>query len=332
MTDATAAAAPHRQSKLPDVGGFHGKLVQHIFAYAHGLNTVEEAEWVAKVPRLLCRDGWPHASVVAPGAAHRARVARTTAARTALTMHVRRAKLLRAACLNPLYAWLGGRQCFVRHVDLTQIPDADREDVGLPPHLETDETDRLDRYAHRGRAGFLADMDLVANNAAAFVSDTDPATRAVADEAAAIARAAQTACDAGEAPVAAAAPADDAAWALKRPIALQTLDVLAVTVAGRADLEAKISELRALIDAPAPVANGVAAPVPEVNGAAAPAAMDPTADVSARDWTSQRLLALRAFEARAWRRRQARIGALDDDAYERGRAFQAYEDLLTELA
>ena len=175
-------------------------------------------------------------------------------------------------------------------------------------------------------------MDLVANNAAAFVSDTDPATRAVADEAAAIARAAQTACDAGEAPVAAAAPADDAAWALKRPIALQTLDVLAVTVAGRADLEAKISELRALIDAPAPVANGVAAPVPEVNGAAAPAAMDPTADVSAREWPLQRLLALRAFEARAWRRRQARIGALDDDAYERGRAFQAYEDLLAELA
>ena len=217
----------------------------------------------------------------------------------------------------------------MRHVDLTQIPDADREDVALPPHLETDETDRLDRYVHRGRAGFLADMDLVANNAAAFVSDTDPATRAVADEAAAIARAAQTAC---EAPVAAAAPADDAAWALKRPIALQTLDVLAVTVAGRADLEAKISELRALIDAPAPVANGVAAPVPEVNGAAAPAAMDPTADVSAREWPLQRLLALRAFEARAWRRRQVRIGALDDDAYERGRAFQAYEDLLAELA
>ena len=331
MTDATAAAAPHRQSKLPDVGGFHGKLVQHIFAYAHGLNTVEEAEWVAKVPRLLCRDGWPHASVVAPGAAHRARVARTAAARAALAMQVPRAKLLRAACLNPLYAWLGGRQCFVRHVDLTQIPDFEL-DVVLPPHLETDERHRLDRYAYHGRAGFLADMDLVANNAAAFVSDTDPATRAVADEAAAIARAAQTACDAGEAPVAAAAPADDAAWALKRPIALQTLDVLAVTVAGRADLEAKISELRALIDAPAPVANGVAAPVPEVNGAAAPAAMDPTADVSARDWTSQRLLALSAFEARAWRRRQARIGALDDDAYERGRAFQAYEDLLAELA
>ena len=132
----------------------------------------------------------------------------------------------------------------MRHVDLTQIPDADREDVVLPPHLETDERDRLDRYAHRGRAGFLADMDLVANNAAAFVSDTDPATRAVADEAAAIARAAQTACDAA----AAAAPADDAAWALKRPIALQTLDVLAVTVAGRADLEAKIGELRALMD------------------------------------------------------------------------------------
>ena len=124
-------------------------------------------------------------------------------------------------------------------------------------------------------------MDLVANNAAAFVSDTDPATRAVADEAAAIARAAQTACDAGEAPVAAAAPADDAAWALKRPIALQTLDVLAVTVAGRADLEAKIGELRALMDGPAPAVNGVAAPVAaEVNGAAAPAAVaaDPTAE------------------------------------------------------
>ena len=265
---------------LPDLGGFHGKLVQHIFAYAHGLNTVEEAEWVAKVPRLLCRDGWPHASVVAPGAAHRARVARTKAARAALAMHVRRAKLLRAACLNPLYAWLGGREFFVRHVDLTQIPEADREDVVLPPHLETDETYRLDRYAYHGRAGFLADMDLVANNAAAFVSDTDPATRAVAEEAAAIARAAQTAFDAGEAPVAAAAPADDAAWALKRPIALQTLDVLAVTVAGRADLEAKIGELRALMEgAPPPVANGVAAPVAEVNGAAAPSSeMDPSAD------------------------------------------------------
>ena len=60
--------------------------------------------------------------------------------------------------------------------------------------------------------------------------------------------------------------------------------------------------------------------------------MDLTADVSAREWPLQRLLALRAFEARAWRRRQARIGALDDDAYERGRAFQAYEDLLAELA
>ena len=81
--------------------------------------------------------------------------------------------------------------------------------------------------------------------------------------------------------VAAAAPADDAAWALKRPIALQTLDVLAVTVAGRADLEAKIGELRALMEggAPAPVANGVAAPPAEVNGAAAPAAdIDPSAD------------------------------------------------------
>ena len=84
------------------------------------------------------------------------------------------------------------------------------------------------------------------------------------------------------APVAAAAPAaDDAAWALKRPIALQTLDVLAVTVAGRADLEAKIGELRALMTGPAPAAvNGVAAPVAaEVNGAAAPvAAADPTAE------------------------------------------------------
>ena len=82
------------------------------------------------------------------------------------------------------------------------------------------------------------------------------------------------------APVAAAAPADDA-WALKRPIALQTLDVLAVTVAGRADLEAKIGELRALMEgAPPPAAvNGVAAPVAEVNGAAAPAAAaDPTAE------------------------------------------------------
>ena len=43
-------------------------------------------------------------------------------------------------------------------------------------------------------------------------------------------------------------PRRDAAWALKRPIALQTLDVLAVTVAGRADLEAKIGELRALME------------------------------------------------------------------------------------
>ena len=51
-----------------------------------------------------------------------------------------------------------------------------------------------------------------------------------------------------------------------------------MTVAGRADLEAKIGELRALIDGPAPApVNGVAAPVPEVNGAAAPVA-DPTAE------------------------------------------------------
>ena len=85
---------------------------------------------------------------------------------------------------------------------------------------------------------------------------------------------------AAAAPAAAAAPVDD--WAVKRPIALQTLDVLAVTVAGRADLEAKIGELRALMDGPAPAVNGVAAPVAaEVNGAAAPAAAvaaDPTAE------------------------------------------------------
>ena len=104
---------------------------------------------------------------------------------------------------------------------------------------------------------------------------TDPVNGAAAAPVAAPAPA-----PAAPAPVAAAAaPADDAAWALKRPIALQTLDVLAVTVAGRADLEAKIGELRALMDSPAPVANGVAAPV-EVNGAAAPAAeaLDPTAE------------------------------------------------------
>ena len=54
-----------------------------------------------------------------------------------------------------------------------------------------------------------------------------------------------------------------------------------MTVAGRADLEAKIGELRALMEAPAPV-NGVAAPPAEVNGAAAPpaaaVAADPTAE------------------------------------------------------
>jgi len=88
---------------------------------------------------------------------------------------------------------------------------------------------------------------------------------------------------AAPAPVAAAAPApaaapaapaaapDDAAWALKQPIAVQTLDMLSGVVAGRADLEAKISELRALLDAPAPAAaNGAAAPA--ANGAEAPPA------------------------------------------------------------
>ena len=109
---------------------------------------------------------------------------------------------------------------------------------------------------------------------------TDPVNGAAAAPApAAPAPAPVAAAPVAAAPVAAAAaPVDD--WAVKRPIALQTLDVLAVTVAGRADLEAKIGELRALTEVPAPV-NGVAAPVAaEVNGAAAPAAAaaDPTAE------------------------------------------------------
>ena len=108
---------------------------------------------------------------------------------------------------------------------------------------------------------------------------TDPVNGAAAAPAPVAAAPAPAPAPVAAAPVAAAAPAaDDAAWALKRPIALQTLDVLAVTVAGRADLEAKIGELRALIDAPAPAVNGVAAPPAEVNGAAAPAAVDPTAE------------------------------------------------------
>ena len=51
--------------------------------------------------------------------------------------------------------------------------------------------------------------------------------------------------------VAAAAPAaDDAAWARKRPIALERLDALAAVVEGHADaaVEAKIRELRALLE------------------------------------------------------------------------------------
>ena len=48
-----------------------------------------------------------------------------------------------ALALGP-YAWPSNEKA-----------DADREDVVLPPHLETDERYRLDRYAHRGRAGFL---------------------------------------------------------------------------------------------------------------------------------------------------------------------------------
>jgi len=53
------------------------------------------------------------------------------------------------------------------------------------------------------------------------------------------------------APAAPAAPAaDDAAWARKRPIALERLDALAAVVEGHADaaVEAKIRELRALLE------------------------------------------------------------------------------------
>jgi len=47
-----------------------------------------------------------------------------------------------------------------------------------------------------------------------------------------------------------AAPAADAAWARKRPIALERLDALAAVVEGHADaaVEAKIRELRALLE------------------------------------------------------------------------------------
>jgi len=240
MVDATAATeALPRQPALPDLGGFRGRLVQHILAYAHGLNKVADVAWCVKVPNLLCRSGWPHARAPGLVEAHYARLARDGTERQALAGRVRRAKLLRAACLNPLYAWLG-LDHFVRHVDVTRIPE--RDEVFLPPHLATEETYRLDRYAYRGRAGFLADMDLIVSNAAAFASGAD---RAIAAEAAAIARAAR------------AAP-----------------------------------EMAAL---------------------------------------TRRLLALRGLEARVWQRRQARIGALDDDAQARGRAMGAYEDLLAEL-
>ena len=240
MGDATAATeALPRQPALPDLGGFRGTLIQHILAYAHGLKKVADVAWCVKVPNLLCRSGWPHAKVHGLVEAHCARLARDGAERLALAGRVRRAKLLRAACLNPLYAWLG-LDHFVRHVDVAQIPE--RDEVFLPPHLATEETYRLDRYAYRGRAGFLADMALIVSNAAAFASGAD---RAIAAEAAAIARAAR----------------------------------------------------------------------------AAPEMAAPT----------RRLLALRGIEARVWQRRQARIGALDDDAQARGRAMGAYEDLLAEL-
>ena len=240
MVDATAATeALPRQPALPDLGGFGGTLIQHILAYAHGLNKVADVAWCVKIPRLICRSGWPHATVPGLVEAHYARLVRDGAERQALAGRVRRAKLLRAACLNPLYAWLG-LDHFLRHVDVAQIPE--RDEVFLPPHLATEETYRLDRYAYRGRAGFLGDMDLIVSNAAAFSSGTD---RAIAAEAAAIARAA-----------------------------------------------------RAAPEIPAP---------------------------------TRRLLALRGLEARVWQRRQARIGALDDDAQARGRAMGAYEDLLAEL-
>ena len=232
-------ARPAPCAKLPNLAGFDGTLVQHILAYAHGLNKVADVAWVVKVPRLVCRSGWPHAKVHGLVEAHCARLVRDGAERLALAGRVRRAKLLRAACLNPLYAWLG-LDHFVRHVDVTQIPE--RDEVFLPPHLATEETYWLDRYAYRGRAGFLTDMDLIVSNAAAFSSGAD---RAIAAEAAAIARAAR----------------------------------------------------------------------------AAPEMAAPT----------RRLLALQGLEARVWQRRQARIGALDDDAQARGRAMGVYEDLLAEL-
>ena len=49
---------------------------------------------------------------------------------------------------------------------------------------------------------------------------------------------------------AALAAADAAAWARKRPIALERLDALAAVVEGHADaaVEAKIRELRALLE------------------------------------------------------------------------------------
>jgi uncharacterized protein (DUF2342 family) len=52
------------------------------------------------------------------------------------------------------------------------------------------------------------------------------------------------------APAPAAPAADDAAWARKRPIALERLDALAAVVEGHADaaVEAKIRELRALLE------------------------------------------------------------------------------------
>ena len=188
MVDATAATeALPRQPALPDLGGFGGTLIQHILAYAHGLNKVADVAWCVKIPRLICRSGWPHATVPGLVEAHYARLVRDGAERQALAGRVRRAKLLRAACLNPLYAWLG-LDHFVRHVDVAQIPE--RDEVFLPPHLATEETYRLDRYAYRGRAGFLVDMDLIVSNAAAFASGAD---RAIAAEAAAIARAARAA-------------------------------------------------------------------------------------------------------------------------------------------
>ena len=75
--------------------------------------------------------------------------------------HVQLARLLRAECLNPLFARPGSRW-FLRPVNTQQFPRY-RDVVVKPMDLSTIRT-RVDQYKYRNPVDFLADIDLIASN------------------------------------------------------------------------------------------------------------------------------------------------------------------------